>query len=248
MDTHYPNYTKRLKETSLKNFLDLRLFEHDIHFFISTNRPQDFIDYQSEFVHIYDINELRKDYPVSIQNEILPIDPKGIYPSKFPWNIERFILKKVSDLGFNYVINLDSDVVMDTRLSGEEIRRQLDSNFEENVISTNQAIFQYEENSTNEIFHLHNLYKKHFNLNYPTSEYNSLDGPVVVYMGKSSEEIGNFFNVWNELTEFGYNKPTGFGYENIVCGNWSLTIPQINFKLKWKSFPFTPHHKFEDRY
>jgi hypothetical protein len=61
LDTHYPNYTKRLKTTSLKNYIDLNLQEFGIHFLISTNRPQDFEEYKSEYIHIFDINELRKD-------------------------------------------------------------------------------------------------------------------------------------------------------------------------------------------
>ena len=47
LDTHYPNYTKRLKTTSLKNYIDLNLQEFGIHFLISTNRPQDFEEYKS---------------------------------------------------------------------------------------------------------------------------------------------------------------------------------------------------------
>jgi hypothetical protein len=59
-------------------------------------------------------------------------------------------------MGFNYIINLDSDVVFDGRYSGLDIKNELDSVFEENTISTNQAIFTYEKNSQSEIFYLHN--------------------------------------------------------------------------------------------
>jgi hypothetical protein len=84
LDTHYPNYTKRLKTTSLKNYIDLNLQEFGIHFLISTNRPQDFEEYKSEYIHIFDINELRKDNEISLKYEIFPEDPTGIYPAKFP--------------------------------------------------------------------------------------------------------------------------------------------------------------------
>jgi hypothetical protein len=67
-------------------------------------------------------------------------------------------------------------------------------------------------------------------------------------MGKTSEDILRYANIWDSLTSFGYNREFGFGYENIVCGNWSLCIPMSNFKLKWKEFPFIPHHKYDDRY
>ena len=113
---------------------------------------------------------------------------------------------------------------------------------------TNQAIFSYEKNSLNEIFSYHNKYIEHFNLEFETQEYDSLDGPVVVYMGKTSDDILRYSKNWDMLTTFGYTKPLGVGYENIVCGNWSLCIPMSDFKLKWNDFPFTPHHKYEDRY
>jgi len=248
LDTHYPNYTKRLKETSLKSFINLDLQNLGIHFFISTNRTKDFDEYKSDSIHIFDINELRKDYEVSLEFEVLPENPKGIYPSRFPWNLERFILKKAAEMGFNYIINLDSDVIIDERYSGYDLVNLLNSVFEENTIATNQAIFSYEKNSQSEIFHLHNKYINHFNLNFEENHYNSLDGPVVIYMGKSSDDILNFFENWNMLSEFGYEKKFGFGYEGIVCGNWSLSIPMSNFKLKWVGVPLIPHHKFEDRY
>ena len=42
LDTHYPNYTKRLKTTSLKNYFDCGLNEKGVGFIITTNRPDDF--------------------------------------------------------------------------------------------------------------------------------------------------------------------------------------------------------------
>jgi len=248
LDCHYSNYTNRLKTTSLKNFIDLKLNEYGVHFLISTNQPEDFKDFESEYIKIFDINELRKDNEVSLTYELLPDDPTGIYPSRFPWNIERFILKKAGELGFNIVINLDSDVIIDERFTSEYIIQHIENSFVENTVMTNQALFSYEENSTNEIFNLHNRYIEHFNLDFKTEEYNSLDGPVVIYMGKTSDDILRYAENWDMLTSFGYTKPLGFGYENIVCGNWSLCIPMSNFKLKWHDFPLTPHHKFEDRY
>jgi hypothetical protein len=248
LDTHYPNYTKRLKTTSLKNYIDLNLQEFGIHFLISTNRPQDFEEYKSEYIHIFDIDQLRKDNETSLKYENLPEDPTGIYPTGFPWNIERFILKKAAEMGFNYIINLDSDVVFDERYSGLDIKNELDRVFEENTIATNQAIFIYEKNSQSEIFHLHNKYIEHFSLNFEEYQYNSLDGPVVMYMGKTPEDILRYYQNWNMLSDFGYKKEFNFGYEGIVCGNWSLSIPMSEFKLKWVGVPFTPHHKYEDRY
>ena len=248
LDSHYPNYTKRLRDNILKSFIDLKLYNYDFGLLISTNRPYDFSDIVCPNFYVYDIDELRKNSEFSIKYEILPINPQGIYPSKFPWNLERFILKKAGELGYNYVINLDSDVVLNYVTTGEQLYELLNRLYVENTLATNQALFYYTEESQNEIFYLHKKYIDHFNLKYNIDDYTTLDGPVLVYMGKTSNDIINFANKWDEFVDFGYRKQYGFGYENIVCGNWSLVIPQVGFKLKWMELPFIPHHKYEDRY
>lgn len=247
-DCHYPNYTKRLKGNMLKSFHDLNLGDLDFGFLISTNRPQDFDQNYHENVKIFDIDYLRRDYPISLEYEILPADPTGLYPSKFPWNIERFILKKAGELGYNYVINFDSDVVLNFINSGDHLLEVLNSSFSKNTLATNQGLFHYSKGSLNEIFHLHDKYIQHFNMSFTEQDFTTLDGPVLVYMGESSKEIINFADIWNDFVEFGYKKEFGFGYENIVCGNWSLTIPNSDLKLEWMQLPFVPHHKYEDRY
>ena len=246
LDTHYPNYTKRLKTTILKDYIDYDLKSLGVGFIITTNRPFDFDEYKDKGILIYDINSIRDES--SLMYEILPEDPTGIYPSKFPWNIERFGLKIAGELGYNVVINLDSDVAFNNKNYILDFINQIDSIYEENTVVTNQAIFKYEKGSLNEIFYLHDKYKNHFNLDLNDEEFDSLDGPVIVYMGKTNDDIVRYAITWNSLTEFGYKKEFGFGYENIVCGNWSLCIPMSGFKLKWKSLPLTPFHKYEDRY
>ena len=248
LDTHYKNYTDRLKKTSLKSFIDMKLYEQNIDFLISTNLPNEFSEYKSEHIKVFDIEDLRKEYPISQTYEKLPESPYGLYPGKFPWNIERFILKKAGEMGYNYVINLDSDVVIHENFNADSLRKELDRLYTENTLMTNQAIFQYEKASNFEVFNKHDSYKKHFDLNYEDNMFNSPDGPVLLYMGKTNQDIINFANKWNELTEFGYKKEFGFGYDSVVCGNWSLTMPMVGFKLKWNELPFTPHHVYEDRY
>jgi len=249
LDTHYPNYTSRLKTTSLKSFIDLELDVHGFGFLISTNRPEDFQSdkYTNRNIHVFDIDKLRENNKTSLQCELLPDDPVGLYPSKFPWNLERLILKKAGEMGYNIVINLDSDVVIDNRFDALYIKKYLNDIYEENTVMTNQAIFVYEEQSTREEFHLHEKYKQFFSLNHETSAYNSWDGPVIAYMGKTSKDIIKYADIWDMLTTFGYKKEHGYGYGNIVCGNMSLCIPMSDWKLKWKDLPFTPHHKYEDR-
>jgi hypothetical protein len=246
LDTHYPNYTNRLKTTSLKQYFDYGLNDIGVGFIITTNRPDDFLEYEKKGVKVYNIDEIRNQN--SLNYEILPENPTGIYPSKFPWNLERFGLRKAAELGYNIVINLDSDVVFNPPYDFENFVNLINELFEENCVVTNQGIFIYEKGSTNEIFHLHDKYIKHFNFNFKNDELTSMDGPVIIYMGKTNDDIIRYCDNWDILTDFGYKKEFGFGYENIVCGNWSLCIPMSGFKLKWKSLPFTPFHKFEDRY
>ena len=87
-----------------------------------------------------------------------------------------------------------------------------------------------------------------FGLNFQDSEYTTMDGPVICYMGETSEDLQRYFRNWNELTEFSYKKEHGYGYGGIVCGIWSLTIPMSGFKLRWNEMPFVPHHVYSDRY
>lgn len=248
LDCHYPNYTKRLKTTSLKQYIDLSLHEEGIGFIITTNRPNDFSEYKDLGILVYDIDELRKNYKISLSHEILPENPTGIYPSKFPWNLERFGLNIAANLGYNIVINLDSDVLFNRNFEKGEFSLYMNYIFEKDVVKTNQAIFTYEKNSSNEIFHLHNKYIEHLNLSFEDFEYNSLDGPVIIYMGENNKRLNDFFDIWNKLSDFGYEKKFGYGYEGIVCGNWSLSIPMSGFRLKWSELPFVPHHHYEDRY
>jgi hypothetical protein len=248
LDTHYPNYTKRLKSTSLKDYLKNNLKELGVGFIITTNRPEDFQEYKGYGVLIYDINEIRNHNKTSMKYEILPDDPTGIYPSGFPWNLERFGLMKAAELGYNVVVNLDSDVIFNTDYDCLNFVTLIDNIFEKNTVVTNQAIFKYQKGSTNEVFHLHDKYKEHFKLNFEDSDFDSMDGPVIIYMGETSEDLIKFSKNWDMLTNFGYEKEFGYGYEGIVCGNWSLCIPMSGFKLKWKSLPLTAHHNYKDRY
>lgn len=246
MDTHYPNYTERLKTTSLKDYLESDLNNSEVGFIITTNRPEDFSEYKKIGVLVYDINEVRSEN--SKKYEILPEDPTGIYPTRFPWNLERFGLKIAAELGFNIVVNLDSDVVFNTKYDANNFINFINQIYEKNTVVTNQAIFRYEKNSTNEIFYLHDKYLSHFDLKCEDYQLDSLDGPVIIYMGETSNDILRYFNNWDMLTDFGYKKDFGYGYGGIVCGNWSICIPMSNFKLKWVALPFTPMHVYSNRY
>jgi hypothetical protein len=247
-DCHYPNYTKRLKSNLLQTFIDLELDKYGFTFLVSTNRPEDFQDIVNDKIHVFHIDELRKDFPISKQYETLPEDPSGIYPAGFHWGLERFLLKKAADMGFKCVVNFDSDVILNNLKSGNNLLDFFKKNYQPNIIMTNQATMLYQKSSENEIFYLHDKYINHFGLDFQDSEYTTMDGPVICYMGETSEDLQRYFRNWNELTEFSYKKEHGYGYGGIVCGIWSLTIPMSGFKLKWNEMPFVPHHVYSDRY
>lgn len=249
LDCHYENYVNLLKNGILRQFIDLDLQSDGISFFISTNRPNLFNKYTlNNNIHIYHIDDLRSNNQVSLQYEVLPSDPTGIYPSKFPWNLERLIVKKAAQEGHNYIISLDSDVKI-TSDDKQSFLSSIRNTFENtNCIMTNQSLFIYKNRSPGEVFELHDKYIDHFKLNYSADSYNCMDGPVIIYNGLTNNNIIEYIDIWDRLVEFGYKKEYGFGYEGVVCGNWSLSIAMSGFKLYHKSFPLIPFHDYSARY
>jgi hypothetical protein len=245
----YPNYVNRIKNSSLKWFLEKGLDKKNIYYYISTNLPNEFSEYKNnDNIKIFDIEELRKDHPISQQYELYPENPKGIYPSKYPWNMRRFIVDKAAQDGFNYVVYIDADNVAQENSTSDSIIESLYKNFEPNTVQTNSTIFKYKNKKPDDVFEHHNDYIKHFNLSFNIDDYDTIDGPCQVFMGETNKDVLRFVDNWHKLAEFGYKKEFGFGYGNNKHGVLSFVIPISNFKLKWNGFPFYPHHIKEDRY
>jgi len=248
-DVHYPNYTKRIQEATLKCFLDTELYEYDIHYYISTNRPKDLEHYNNvNNVKVFDINELRSKNVVSQKFELLPDNPVGIYPGKYPWNLRRFVIEKAAKVEFDYIIYVDADTILNGNITGEQIVNELKSKYQENKVKSNAAIFEYEENSTAEHFAQHKKYFEILDMTFQKNELKTLDGPCMVFMGKTNKDILNLVDVWHKFTDFGYQKELGFGYGNNFHGNLSFAIPISGFEVLHEQFPFYPNHVFEDRY
>jgi hypothetical protein len=244
----YPNYCNRLKLSALKYYFDSGLSDFGIKYYISTNMPDEFSEYSDNSnVCVYHVDDLRKDCTKSFEHELLPENPIGLYPSRYPWNLRRYIIRQAAISGSNYVIYLDADNIFSTT-DGTTLNNILINNYEPNIVSTNQCIFRYENKAPGDVFEHHDKYIDHFKTNYNTEDHDTIDGPVQVFMGDSSDDIIRFMNKWTELTIFGYEKPLGVGYANNKHGNLSFVIPMSNFKLKWKNFPFHPNHIFSDRY
>lgn len=245
----YPNYVNRIKNSSLQWFLEKGMDKKDISYYISTNLPNEFSEYQNnDKIKVFDIEDLRKNHPISKEYELFPENPKGIYPSRYPWNMRRFIIEKAAMDGFNYVIYIDADNVAQQNTTADFICDVLYKNFEPNTVQTNSTIFRYEGRKPDDVFEHHDKYINHFGFNFEPQEYDTIDGPCQVFMGETNEDILRFMTNWHKFTEFGYKREFGFGYGNNKHGVLSFVIPVSNFKLKWKGFPFHPHHRFEDRY
>jgi hypothetical protein len=245
----YPNYVNRIKISSLKDFLNKKLHNFEISYYISTNIPNEFSEYSSNnFIKVFDVEDLRKNNIESKELELLPEDPKGLYPSRYPWNLRRLIIEQAALDGFDYIIYVDADNQFHSHLTGEDIVNELKHKYEPNTIKTNSAIFKYSNKTPNDVFNYHDDYIKHFDLNFNVDDYNTLDGPCQVFIGRNNQDIIRFIKNWHKFTTFGYKKEFGFGYGNNKHGNLSFVIPISGFKLKWESFPFYPNHKVEDRY
>lgn len=242
----YPNYCNRLKLSALKYFLDYKLIDYNINYYISSNMPDLFKDYESDHIKVYHVDSLRDD-PLSHKYELLPENPQGLYPSKYPWNLRRYIIQKAAEDGFNYIIYIDADNVFHP-MEVDQFYKVLIDAYEPNIVATNQTIFKYENKKPDDVFQYHDAYINHFQTNFATDDYDTIDGPVQIFMGENNTDIIRLMKMWTKLSIFGYSKPLGVGYENNKHGNLSFAIPMSNFKLKWKSFPFYPHHVFSDRY
>lgn len=248
-DVNYSNYTKRIQRNTLKGFLDRKLYDYDISYYISTNRPKDLEKYDNvKNVRIFDTNELRKSHEYSIQYELLPEDPTGIYPARYPWNLRRFVVEQAAKDGFDYIIYVDGDTVFHKHLSTEDIVNTIIRNYEPNTVKTNAAVFYYSKESTSEVFHLHPKYFEVLNREFKDEELHTMDGPCMVFIGENPEKILELTKVWHKFAEFGYKKEFGFGYESNFHGNLSFSIPISGFRVKSEAYPFYPDHVSEDRY
>lgn len=244
-EANYPNYAKRIKEFNIKKFLELEL---DMPFYISTNVIDEFKEYEGHpLIKVFDINELRKNNSNSIKNEPLPEDPTGLYPSKYPWNLRRFILRKAAEDGYDGLFFLECDTRIKNHLSSEDIKRILPTMYEPNTVKTSSARFVYKNRHPGqELFYYHQDYINDLKLKFDDSEYDTLDGTNQLFFGETTESLIKFFDNWDYICDYGYGKSEG--YKTGYLSNLSFVIPMSNFKLLHVDTPFETHHVFEDRY
>ena len=66
----YHSYVNRIKVSSLKDFLDKKLYDFEISYYISTNMPNEFSEYESnEYIKVFDVENLRKE---NIKSKVHP--------------------------------------------------------------------------------------------------------------------------------------------------------------------------------
>lgn len=244
-EANYPNYTKRLKDFNIKRYLELNL---DIPFYISTNRPEDFIEYKNDSrIRVFDIEELRSNNQKSKINEPLPNDPTGLYPAKYPWNLRRFILRKAVEDGYNGLFFIECDTKISENTNNENLFNFMNEVFEPNTVKTSSARFVYKDrNPSQELFYNHGRYMDDLNLKFEDDQYDTLDGTNQLFFGKDVNSLLNFLNNWDFICDYGYEK--SYGYKTGYLSNLSFIIPMSGYKLIHTNTPFMTEHKFEDRY
>jgi hypothetical protein len=133
-EVNYPNYVRRFKEFNLKRYLELDL---NIPYYITTNLKEEFSEYENHpLIRVFDINELRKNNKNSIKNELLPENPIGLYPARYPWNTRRFILEKASNDGYLGLFFLECDTKIIQNISNNDLIEKLERLYEPNTVKT----------------------------------------------------------------------------------------------------------------
>jgi len=197
-EANYPNYVNRIQQYSIPRYLELNI---NIPFYISTNYKNLFKEeyLNHEYIKIYDIEELRKNNIKSQNYELLPSDPTGIYPARYPWNLRRFILEKAIDDGYLGLFFIECDTKIHPGIN------------------------------KNRLIELINEYIKDLKLNFNDEDYDSLDGTNQLFFGKDTESLKQFINNWHLISDYGYEKPWGYksGYLSnlsfiIPMSNFSL--------------------------
>lgn len=245
-EANYPNYVNRIQKYSIPRYLELKT---NIPFYISTNYKNLFKNeyLNHEKIKIYDIEELRKNNTKSQQYELLPNDPTGLYPARYPWNLRRFILEKAIDDGYIGLFFTECDTKVHPAIKdNNDLNRHLERLFENNTVKTSSARFVYSNRSPSCVFDSHQDYIKDLNLNFNDDQYDSLDGTNQLFFGKDTDSLKTFINNWHAICDYGYEKP--WGYKSGYLSNLSFIIPMSNFRLIHTETPFITEHAFDDRY
>lgn len=243
-EANYPNYIKRIQQYSIPRFLESNL---QIPFYISTNNKSLFAKYDNHpLIKVYDIEDLRQNDCDSQRYELLPDDPTGLYPARYPWNLRRFILQKAIQDGYIGLFFIECDTKLYPDLDSTQLTNLLENLYEPNTVKTSSARFCYKNRSPSCVFDYHDKYISDLGLIFNDEDYDSLDGTNQIFFGKDTESLLKFIDNWHFICKYGYEKD--YGYRSGYLSNLSFVIPMSNFKLIHTETPFITEHIFEDRY
>lgn len=245
-EANYLNYTKRVKKYNIDRFLRLGL--DGIPFYISTNLKSEFQEFSGHnLIKVFDIEELRRDNINSKKYELLPEDPTGLYPARYPWNLRRFIIRKAAEDGFDAVFFLECDTKVSENIENSQLLSQLKRLYEPNTVKTSSSRFVYKtRHPGQELFHLHEEYIKELNLNFGEDQFDTLDGTNQLFFGETPQSLLKFLDIWDFISDFGYIRQRG--YKTGYLSNLSFIIPMAGYRLIHTETPFVTEHVFEDRY
>lgn len=244
-EANYPNYAKRIQEYSIPKFLNLNL---NIPFYISTNCLNLFDKYiDHPWIRVFDIEQLRSTNLNSQRYELLPEDPSGLYPARYPWNLRRFILEKAINDGYLGLIFIECDTKIHPSINNpDQFFDAMNRLYEPNTVKTSSARFVYANRSPACVFDYHREYIQDLNFHFSDDQYDSLDGTNQLFFGENKETLLTFIKNWHFICDYGYEKP--WGYKSGYLSNLSFVIPMSNFRLIHTETPFITEHAFEDRY
>lgn len=245
-EANYLNYTNRVKKYNIDRFLRLGL--ENVPFYISTNLKKEFQEYESHSsVRVFDVNELRINDIKSQTYELLPEDPTGLYPARYPWNLRRFIIRKAAEDGFDAVFFLECDTKVSENIEKDKLLTCLQNLYEPDTVKTSSSRFVYKtRHPGQELFHLHEEYMRELNLNFTDDQLDTLDGTNQLFFGQNPQSLLKFLDNWDFMANFGYERLRG--YKTGYLSNLSFVIPMSGYRLIHTDTPFVTDHVFEDRY
>lgn len=250
-----PSYRRELKENLRQQPLNQEWFN----IIILTDYTADFAEFEGNknIKAILDLAEQRKAYEWSFETEPLPqaTADEEVYSTEFnelrkfnrnfSYSLHRFSLPWVANNGFSKCILLDADVYFrvpeDVTKTEEFMDGFIKVNFD-NIPSESKVkllpgrIIEKTFGTLEEFFGtLSELVQERFPDTYTPTEFTDLeigDGPIKLYKFDTPEQLQQYFNVWNFVTEQVMGQHRRFLSENAMVGpyviNDEVTVALIN--------------------
>lgn len=236
-DAHQDKYIHKFN-TKISKIKD-SLSENFQHYVCTTNK--NLIDVNSEYLKIFELEELQKRDPKTIQHEQINT---VIGYRDYHWNLRRHIINQGFIDNFDYVIwnDCDVDLAVDKQILLDELNK-----YEINNIYTQNTIWTYVKDKEKNMFANCDKVLSDFNSDINKESLTTHDGPTTIYYF-DKEHQKKFIELWDQLTLYGYE--TGYfrkGNWFIPNLNYVIGMSKVGLKPASKKF-FSIHHVYEDRY